>query len=123
MAEALFTAEFGEGLLAVGHGTGVAPDDGVTQRLQVFVHADEAVHLVRDTDGLDIRFVGMALRHDVCRCRFQIVPPCVWCLFCPSLTEGLDGCFCLGVEGSRYALPALCIHQRCLYAGAANVIT
>ena len=53
-AEAGVGAEFSEGLGADFHRTAVAPDDGGAHRLVALIEGDQAVHLVRDTDGGDL---------------------------------------------------------------------
>ena len=88
-----------EGLLAIGHGARVTPDDSIAQHLLVFVHAYEAVHLIRDADGLDVLALGACLRHNLLQCQFGVAPPHLGVLLCPSRLHGLDGCLLLRIEG------------------------
>ena len=64
MAQALVASQLAESLFAVRDSTRVTPDDGRAQLLKVFVHANQSVHLIRDTHGLDVVALDAAVGHD-----------------------------------------------------------
>ena len=65
MLQAVVRTECLKRLLAVGHSTRVAPDDGVAQYFLLLVHANQAVHLIRYTDGFDIIARSSGLCHNL----------------------------------------------------------
>ena len=107
MAQAEFAAEFAESALAIGHGTRVAPDDGIAQRLQLFVYTHQTVHLVGDADGLHLLAGGTSLGHDLAQRLLQILPPVFGVLLCPSGLDSLDGGFTFRIERRGGTLSAL----------------
>ena len=69
----------------IRHGTGVAPDDGRTERLEVPVNTDEAVHLIGNAYRGDI--VPSCLSKDISRSCLEILPPHEGILLCPTVLE------------------------------------
>ena len=65
MLETVIISEVVEGTFSKGDGTGVAPDDGIAQGFEFFVHDHEAMHLIRDTDSFDVFSFCTCLSHDL----------------------------------------------------------
>ena len=121
-----------EGVVAVGDGAGVAPDDGRAQDVAVLVHAHEAVHLVGDADGLDVGGgEGLALQgglaadllQDVGGGEFQVGPPHGRVLFGEAGLLGHDGRLALRIEGGGHALAGLDAHEAGLDGRTSDVVT
>ena len=121
-----------EGVVAVGDGAGVAPDDGRAQDIAVLVHAHEAVHLVGDADGLDVGGgEGLALQgglaadllQDVGGGEFQVGPPHGRVLFGEAGLLGHDGRLALRIEGGGHALAGLDAHEAGLDGRTSDVVT
>ena len=106
-------AQFLEGLVAVGDGAGVAPDDGRAQDVAVLVHAHEAVHLVGIAD----------LLQDVGGGEFQVGPPHGGVLFGEAGLLGHDGRLALRIEGGGHALAGLDAHEAGLDGRTSDVVT
>ena len=112
-----------ESLLSVGHGSGVAPDNGRTQHLLVFIYTYQAMHLIRDTDRLDVFCVYSGFcQYRLCG-QFQVFPPVSGVLLCPAGLHCDNFRFSLGEEGRRYTLAAFRIYQTRFYRRATYVIT
>ena len=123
MAQALVGAQGLEGLLAVGHGARVAPDDGGAQGPQVAVHAHQSVHLVADADGGYLVALHAAVGHNLLERLLGVLPPRVGLLLGPSGLDGHDGGLLLGEEGACYTLAAFGVDQRCLDRRTADIKT
>ena len=121
MAQALVCTQFAEGFLTVGHSARVAPDDARAEHLLVLVHADEAVHLVRNADSLDVVALGSGVCHDFPKRQLRIFPPRVGVLFCPSGLYSHDGSFFFREKSRGSTLSALHVDQRCLDRRAAHI--
>ena len=75
MTQAAVGTEVTEGALAIGHGTGVAPDDGRTEGLEVFVDAYQAMHLIGDANGCYVVTLDLGLGHNFLKALLGILPP------------------------------------------------
>ena len=113
MGEALLATDGVEGGIAIRHCTSIAPDDGWTQGLALLVNAYEAMHLVRDADGLNIleRSNGSSLAGYALGSLGKFVPPHFGFLFSPASLLGHNGGFCIGVLCTGYGLAGLRINE------------
>ena len=75
MSQATLLSKFHERLLAIGHGTRVTPDNGITKRFLVLIHAHETMHLIRDTYGTDILTTDTCVVHCLRKSLLGILPP------------------------------------------------
>ena len=125
-------AEGLEGLVAIGYGAGVAPDDGGPQDVLVLVHAHQAVHLVGNADGLDVRRredfrleggLRAHLLQDVGGGEPEVAPPHGGILLGKAGLFGHDGRFALGIEGGGDAFAGLDVHETGLDGRTSDVIT
>ena len=123
MLQAILRAQGLEGLLPVGNGAGVAPDDGGAEGFAVLVHAHQAVHLVGDTDGGDILAGGSGNPHHLGRGYFHIAPPGIGVLLGPTAPGRSDGSLGLGIECGRNTFAGPGVHQGGLDRGTAYVVT
>ena len=111
MTQALVSTEILKSLLTVWDGTGVAPDDGRTQSLQVLIHTNETMHLIRNTDGLDLLSRGSSLNHDFLQTQLGIVPPHLGILLSPTSLDGRNRRFFLREECRCYTLATVGVNQ------------
>ena len=116
-------AQRAERPLAVGHGAAVAPDNGGTQHLPLFIDHHQPVHLIRDADGFYFRAVDARLRQHRLRGGLQIFPPAFGVLFRPAGLLGDDFHFTLRREIGGDAHAGICIDQRRFYRRTAYVIS
>ena len=111
MTEALVGTEVVESLLTIGHGTRVAPDDTRTEHLLVLVDTYQTVHLVGNTDGLDVVCRSTGIGHDFLQRKLGIVPPHLGVLLSPASLDGHDGSFFLGIKSSSGADSSICVYE------------
>ena len=121
--QTVLLAQVVEGPFAIGNGTRVAPDDGGAQSLLLLVDTHQSVHLIGDTDGLDVVSCGTCLLHNLSDAQFGVGPPHLGVLLGPTGLEGDDRCFRLWEEGSCLTLACFDIHQRGLHGAAAHIET
>jgi ADP-ribose pyrophosphatase YjhB (NUDIX family) len=83
----------------------------------------EAMHLIRDTNRLDVFCVYSGFcQYSLCG-QFQIFPPISGVLLCPAGLHCDNFRFSLGEEDRRYTLAAFHIYQTRFYRRTADVIT
>ncbi len=88
--QALVLPQLRKCLVTDFHGPAVAPDDGGAKGAMLPVHHHQAVHLIRDTDGLDLFGRHPGFGEQPLGGFFHVPPPHVRVLFGPSLAHGFD---------------------------------
>ena len=97
MIEASITSQLRKCFITNLYSSGVAPDDGRADRLDVLVNDDQAVHLVGDADGHN--FGEVALERQITETFLDIAPPHFRVLFGKALDRGAYRHFGAGILG------------------------
>ena len=121
VAQAIVGSQCLESLLAIGHGTRVAPYNTVAYGAHLAVNTHQSVHLIGYTDALDVRAFGSCLCHNVGKCQLGICPPHFGVLFSPTCLEGLYRSFLRRIERRSGTFATLNVNKRCLDTAAADV--
>ena len=123
MRQAVCFAQCLERLLTIWNGTGVAPDDGRTQHLLVLVHTHQTVHLIRDTDGIHFISLRTTFSHYRLGSQFQVLPPILRVLFCPTRLYSHNLGFCLRIKCRSYTFSSFGMNQTGFDRRTANIVT
>ena len=110
MAQAFFCTQLFESFLTIGYCTRVTPDNCRTQCLQILVYTYQTVHLIRNTNSLDLLTFHIGVCHDFLQAKLCIIPPHLRVLLCPTSLNGHDRSFFLRIESCCYTFTRVCIH-------------
>ena len=121
--QALIATQLLKSLLAIRNSTWITPDNWGTERLQVLVHANQSMHLIRDSDGCNLITLDATVCHNLLQRLLGVFPPRFGILFCPSGFDSHDRCFLFREESRGHTLAAFGVNQRCLDRRAAYIET
>ena len=97
MLKAFTSSELRKRFIANLYRSGVTPDDGRADRLDVLVNDDQTVHLIGDADG---DYTGeVALEGQIAETILDIAPPHFRVLLSEALERGAYQHFCAGILG------------------------
>ena len=122
MLQAIIFTQIGKGLIAKGYGAAIAPNNGRTKRLVVFVDYYQTVHLVRNTDGGHLRGVKNKLIFEFVRGVYCFAPPVGGLLLGPARLVGYHAHFLVGGGGHGQGFARFNVQQGNFYRRAAEVV-
>ena len=111
MTQTLVSAQVLESLLTIRHSTRVTPDDCRAQSLQILIHTYQTVHLVRDTDSLNLLSCSTTLLHNLLQTQFGVIPPHLRILLSPTSLDSHDWSLLFRIECCCYTLAAIGVNQ------------
>ena len=121
VTQAIVGSQCLESLLAIGHGTRVAPYNTVAYGAHLAVYTHQSVHLIGYAYALDVRAFGSCLCHNVGKRELGICPPHLGVLFSPTCLEGLYRSFLRRIERRSGTFATLNVNERSLDTATTDI--